>query len=278
MRRQWRSNYKQDAIWLKWDHDTGGRWSFSSAFKAQDSLAILQQGIAGTSPTSLWDINIFQNAYVVNQGIGAAATANLNRMPGYYELYDLSSGTVCARVNNNVGTANGINYRTGGACPAGTPTAPAQCITYTNLPNANYDLAGGLVNGSMIPPDSSVSNRDVVAASGAEFSMRGSRDLMLNFMTTYQGDNFRVQAGLFAVQADQSSEIYFNGRGLTPFAAGQESNLGVRYVTSGATYQLTDEGGWGRSGGGFLNKPYPFIFRSRQRDIQPMLGASWSPG
>ncbi|MEO7494906.1 MAG: TonB-dependent receptor plug domain-containing protein [Massilia sp.] len=272
------ATYKQDAIWLKWDHDTAGRWSFNSAIKAQDSLALVQQGFAGTSPTSLWDVATFQNAYVVNQGTGATVTSNLNRLPGYYELYDLDGGTVRARVNNNVGTASGVNYRTGKACPAGTATSPAQCVTYTNLPNANYDLAGGLVNGILVPQNNSVSNQDVVAQSGSNFGTRGSRDLMLSFMTTYRGDNFRLQAGVFAVQADQSWDTYFNGRGLTPFASGQETNLGVRYVTAAGTYQLSDEGGWAHVGGGNTDGATRFIWRSRQRDIQPMLGASWSPG
>jgi hypothetical protein len=29
------ANYKQDAIWLKWDHETGGRWTLSAVLKLQ---------------------------------------------------------------------------------------------------------------------------------------------------------------------------------------------------------------------------------------------------
>lgn len=278
------ANYTQDAIWLKWDHDTGGRWSFNSALKAQNSKALLQQGFYGAGPGSLWGTNIFQDAFVVNQGLRAngsfkgTETANLNRLPGYYELYDMASGTVRAKIYNNVGKSNGINYRTGAPCPAGSATGPAQCVAYTNLPNANFDMAGGLVNGIMVPADSGTTNKDVVYVTNSNFATRESKDLMLNLQANYVGDNFRVQAGLFAVQAKQRLLTYFNGRGISAFGNGEIANLGARFVTDNGTYQLTDEGGWGRVGGGNVDGLTPYIYSSRQRDIQPMLGASWSPG
>jgi hypothetical protein len=272
------AQYKQDAVWVKWDHETGGRWSFNSALKWQDSSALLQQGFYGAAPSSLWNTAVFQDAYYVNQGAGAAVTSNLNRQAGYYELYDLKTGTVRARIQNNVGVASGVNYRTGAACPAGAAASPAQCVTYTNLPNANYDVSGGLVNGIQIPANSATSNQDVVYVTNSNYGVRGSRDLMLNLGASYAGDDFRLQAGVFAVQAAQSWATYFNGRGLSAFADGQVANLGARFVTSGGTYQLTDSGGWGRVGGGYVDGANPFIYKSRQRDIQPMLGGSWSPG
>jgi iron complex outermembrane receptor protein len=273
------ANYKQDAIWLKWDHETGGRWSFNSAIKYQNSKALLQQGFYGAGPGSLWGPNIFQDAYIVNQGIAKLTdTANLNRQPGYYELYDLASGDLRAKIYNNVGKSNGINYRTGAACPAGSATGPAQCVAYTNLPNANFDLAGGLVNGIMVPPDSATSNKDVVYVTNSNFATRESKDLMLSFMTTYAGDNFRVQAGLFALQAKQGLVTYFNGRGISAFGNGEIGNLGARFVTDNGTYQLTDEGGWGRVGGGNVDGLTPYLYSSRQREFQPLLGGSWSPG
>jgi len=272
------AEYRQDALWLKWDHETGGPWSFNSAIKVQDSQATVQQAFYGAGPVSLWNTATFQDTFVVNQGQGAAATANLNRMPGYYELYDMASGSVRARVQNNAGTSAGINYRTNAGCAPGAVASPAQCVTYTNLPNANFDLAGGLVNGIQVPASTSVNNQDVVYMTNSNYGIRGSKDLMLNFMANYAGDNFRVQAGVFAVQANQRWRTYFNGRGLSAFEDGNISNLGVRYVTTGGTYQLTDEGGWGRVGGGYVDGANPFIYSSRQRDIQPMLGGSWSPG
>jgi iron complex outermembrane recepter protein len=278
------ANYQQDALWVKWDHDTGGRWSFNSALKVQDSQALLQQGFYNAGPVSLWGTNAFQDPYVVNQGLVDKtrkidmSAANLNRQAGHYELYDLTSGALRATIYNNVGKSNGINYRTGGACPAGSATSPAQCVTYTNLPNANFDLAGGMVNGKMVPPDTSVSNQDVVYVTSSNYAIRGSKDLMLNFMANYSGDNFRVQAGLFAVQANQRLVTYFNGRGLSAFGNGEISNLGARFVTSQGTYQLTDEGGWGRVGGGNVDGLTPYLYSSHERDIQPLLGLSWSPG
>jgi hypothetical protein len=271
------ANYKQDAIWLKWDHEVG-RWSFNSAVKVQNSEALVQQAFYGSAPVSLWNVSAFQDAYLVNQGTGSATTANLNRQAGYYEIYDLATGAVRATIQNNVGKAAGINYRTGATCPAGTATSPSQCVTFTNLPNANYDVAGGMVNGVLIPATSGVSNKDVVYLTNSNYGTRGSKDVMLSFMANYSGDNFRVQAGMFAVQANQSWVTYFNGRGLSAFEAGNITNLGARFVTASGTYQLTDEGGWGRAGGGYVDGANPFIYSSRQRDIQPLLGASWSPG
>lgn len=278
------ANYKQDAVWLKWDHETDGPWSFNTAVKAQKSTALLQQGFYGAGPSSLWGTNTFQDAYTVNQGRAKTATtpdttsSNLNRLPGYYELYDMATGAVRAKIFNNVGKSNGTNYRTGAACPAGSATSPAQCVAYTNLPNADFDLSGGLVNGIMVPADSSTSNKDVVYITNSNFAIRQSKDLMFNFLANYAGDNFRLQAGLFAVQAKQSLVTYFNGRGISAFGNGEVTNLGARFVTAQGTYQLTDEGGWGRVGGGNVDGLTPYIYSSRQRDIQPLLGGSWSPG
>lgn len=278
------ANYRQDAIWLKWDHETDGPWSFNSAIKAQKSTALLQQGFYNAGPVSLWGTNSFQDAFIVNQGRAASngtpATdfANLNRLPGYYELYDRATGAVRATIHNNVGSSNGTNYRTGAPCAPGTASAPAQCVSFTNLPNANFDLAGGLVNGIQVPADSSTSNKDVVYVTNSNYAIRQSKDLMLNFMANYAGENYRLQAGLFAVQANQRLVTYFNGRGISAFGEGEISNLGARFVTAQGTYQLTDEGGWGRVGGGNVDGLTPYLYSSRQRDIQPMFGGSWSPG
>jgi outer membrane cobalamin receptor len=273
------ARYKQDAVWLKWDHETGGRWSFNSAVKWQDSSAFIQQGFYARNPTSLWNVSTFQDAFLVNQGVGTATSANLNRLPGYYELYDLATGALRARIANNAGKSNGVNYRTGAPCAAGTSTSPQQCVVFSNLPNADFDLGGGLVNGVLVPSATSTSNQDNVYVANSNVGTRASRDLMLNFMANYSGDNFRLQGGLFAVQANQGQQTYFNGRGLSAFESGNIRTLGARYVTANGTYQLTDEGGWGRVGGGYIDGGYTaYSYKSRQRDIQPMLGASWSPG
>ncbi|MEO7576014.1 MAG: TonB-dependent receptor, partial [Massilia sp.] len=281
------ANYIQDALWLKWDHDTGGRWSFSSAIKKQKSTAFLQQGFYGAGPVSLANLNAFQDAFAVNQtginGNDARAAFNLNRQPGRYEIYDIATGALRATVANNFGKSNGTNYRTGAACAPGVTTGsstnPAQCVTFSNLPNANFDMGGGLVNGLLVPSAGNTAQQDVVYITNSNVGNRISNDLMINFMATYTGDQFRVQAGLFAVQANQRQDTYFNGRGISAFETGNIRNLGVRYVTGTNTYQLTDEGGWGRVGGGYADGGYTaYSYTDRERDIQPMLGASWSPG
>lgn len=272
------AQYKQDAAWLKWEHETGGPWSFNGAVKYAKSSSFLQQGFYGGGPASLWNVSAFQDTYVVNQGVGVAASANLNRQAGVYELYDLATGTVRARIANNVGKANGINYRTGQPCAAGSATGPAQCVTYTNLPNANFDLGGGLVNGILVPASTNPANQDVVYITSSNVGNRNSKDLMLNFMATYTQDNYKLQAGVFASQSDQSQDTYFNGRGISAFESGNVTNLGARFISGGNTYQITDEGGWGRVGGGYVDGLNPYSYRDRQRDISPILGASWSPG
>lgn len=272
------ANYKQDAVWLKWDHDTGGPWSFNSAAKYAKSQSFLQQGFYGAGPSSLWNVSTFQDTFVVNQGLGTAATANLNRQPGVYELYDLKTGVVRARIANNAGKASGVNYRTGQPCAAGSATSPTQCVTYTTLPNANFDLGGGLVNGVQVPASNATANQDLVYITNSNVGYRASNDLMLNFMTTYSGSNYKLQAGVFASQSDQSQDTYYNGRGISAFESGNITNLGARYITGGNTYQLTDEGGWGRQGGGYVDGYTPYVYRDRQRDISPIFGASWSPG
>jgi hypothetical protein len=273
------ANYKQDAIWLKWDHETSGRWSFNSALKLQNSQVYMQQAFYNAAPVSLWSVSTFQDAFTTNQGAGSATSVNLNRLAGHYEIYDLATGALRATVYNNVGKTNGINYRTGAACPAGSATSPAQCVTYTNLPNANFDLGGGLVNGVTVPATNSVSNQDLVYITNTNLGTRTSKDIMLNFMANYAGDNYRLQAGVFAQQANQGMDTYYNGRGISAFADGQITPLGARYVTANGTYQLTDEGGWGRVGGGYVDSSLTaFQYQDRERDIEPLLGASWSPG
>jgi outer membrane receptor protein involved in Fe transport len=273
------ANYKQNAIWAKWDHETGGPWSFSSAVKYAKSESLLQQGFYNAGPVSLWNVSAFQDPYVVNQGIAAAASANLNRRPGYYELYDLRTGAVRARIANNVGKSNGINYRTGLPCASGSAASPAQCVTYTNLPNANFDLGGGVVNGIQVPASTNPANQDLVYMTNSNLGNRVSRDIMFNFMATYSGSDYKLQAGVFASQSDQRQDTWFNGRGLSAFESGNVSNLGARFVSDANTYQLSDEGGWGRVGGGYVDGGFTaYSYRDRQRDIQPILGASWSPG
>ncbi len=222
------AHYKQDAVWLKWEHDTGGPWSFNAAAKYAKSSAFLQQAFYNAGPASLWNVSAFQDPYVVNQGAAAAVSANLNRRAGYYELYDMATGTVRARIANNVGTSNGINYRTGLPCGAGTAASPQQCVTYTNLPNANFDLGGGLVNGIQVPPSNNPANQDLVYITNSNVGNRVSNDLMLNFMATYTQDTYKLQAGVFASQSHQHQDTYFNGRGRSAVEGGDMSNRGGR--------------------------------------------------
>jgi len=284
------ANYKQDAAWIKWEHDTGGRWSFDSAVRIQRSSVFAQQAWANATPSALGDIATFRDAYITNQGDfatgrnytgGTTSTtnpaANLNRLGGTYELYDRATGAVVARVRNNVGTATGINYRTGTACAAGTATSPAACVLMNTLPNADYELRGGTINGMSYPTTANAALKDMVVQTVTNGSVRGSTDFMLNLGSTYSGDNYKVQAGVFAYQARQYWVGLYRGTGLSAWSGDGITDLGARFVTDTAgTYQLTDAGGWGKNRlDGDSNSA---IYKSIQRDVQPLLAVSWSPG
>src|SRR6185437_16879455 len=124
---------RQDAVWLKWDYDTGGRWSYSAAGKIQTS-SVRGQAYAANAVTSLTSTAAVRD----NMGLNID---NLDRTPGYYEFYD-SNGTLMAKVANNVaGSQLGTDYRTGAACPKVTsPTSAARCVVYNILPNRNLDM------------------------------------------------------------------------------------------------------------------------------------------
>jgi outer membrane cobalamin receptor len=264
--------YKQDAIWLKWDHDTGGPWSFSGAVKGQYSSAFGQQSQTN-GVVSLWNVAAFQNNFAVNQASSANAAQNLNRLPGYYELYDLNTGALQARIANNVGTSQGINYRTGAPCAAGTATGPAQCVVSTNLPTPNYDLRGGLVNGKMVPADATSAQNDMVQQLRSELTMRQSRDFMFFLQSSYHDDRFDANFGLYADQVHQEYHAYGSGFSIAPFADGQTTPLGVRFVAkNGPTYQLTDSGGWGKYGSGAFST---FHDHMSSREISPYLSGTW---
>jgi hypothetical protein len=284
------ANYKQDAVWLKWEHDTGGRWSFDSAVRLQRSSVFAQQAWANATPSALGDIATFRDTYITNQGdfatgrsyTGGTTTttnpaADLNRLAGTYELFDRSTGQVVARVRNNVGTSSGIDYRSGAACAAGTATSPAACVLLNKLPNADYELRGGIINGMSYPTATNLALKDMVVQTVTNGSVRSSTDFMLNLGSTYSGDNYKLQAGVFAYQARQNWVGIYRGSGLSAWTGDGITNLGARFVTDTAgTYQLTDSGGWGKNRlDGDSNS---FIYNSVQRDVQPMLAFSWSPG
>jgi outer membrane receptor protein involved in Fe transport len=265
--------YKQDAVWLKWDHDVNRRWKLNAGVRVQNSGTDAHQ-YQWKGLYSLWSANTFGDQYNVYPTSGSLATQNLNRMAGYYELYDRTTGKVRSKIYNNVGSSQGaINYRTGAACATGSATNPVQCISYNDLPMSNFDLRGGLVNGIQVPAGNATYNTDVVMATKAELTERSSKDYMLSLGGAYKGDNFNVNAGLFALRATQRYISWGSGFGLAPLADGGFSNLGARFVTSSGTYQLTDEGGWGRLGSGFGT----FDYRSTQRELSPFAAVGWSP-
>jgi len=284
------ANYKQDAVWIKWEHDTGGRWSFDSAVRLQRSSVLAQQGWGSAAPNSLSDIATLRDAYMTNQGsfatgfsyTGGATTtpnpaANLNNLAGTYELYDRATGKVMARVRNNVGVASGTDYRTGLPCAQGAAGNPSACVLMNLLPNADYELRGGIINGMPYPTDANVALKDMVTKVFTNGSERSSTDFMINLGSTYSGDNFKVQAGVFAYQVRQHWAGIYGGNGVSAWTGAGVTNLGARFVTDTAgTYQLTDAGGWGKNRlAGDSNQG---IYENLQRDVQPMLGFAWSPG
>lgn len=272
--------YQQDAISLNWRHDTDGPWGFTGAVRVQKSdyrgQSYKPQGLA-----SLASAAASRERYGLNIN-------NLDRTPGYYEFTN-AAGQIVARVANNVaGSQLGTNYRTGAACPRVTATtfqANSLCIVANSLPNRDIDMRGGLVTATIPNANGSFNSGVVPVASGsqdlvlltrAEDNDRGSKDFMGNFTTTYHGDNYSLNLGLYVSRSEQANDNWANGLGISAWADGQVQNLNARYVTNtGTTYQLTDAGGWGSYGSGLFTTVSQ---RAKILEVSPYAGFSWSPG
>jgi len=272
--------YKQDAISLSWRHDTDGPWSFTGAVRAQKSTyrgqSYKPQGLASLG-----------SAAATRERFGLNIN-NLDRTPGYYEFTN-AAGQLVARVANNVnGSQLGTNYRTGVACPrvtAATFQTNSLCIVANTLPNRDIDMRGGLVtatlpstgggfNSGVVPTGSS--SQDLVLLTRAEDNARESKDFMGNFTTSYHGDNYSLNVGLYVARSEQANDNWANGLGVSAWADGQVQNLNARYVTNtGTTYQLTDAGGWGAYGSGLFTTVSQ---RAKILEVSPYAGFSWSPG
>ncbi|MFT3996029.1 MAG: TonB-dependent receptor [Asticcacaulis sp.] len=267
--------YKQDAVWLRWEHETAGRWSYTGAVRLQkttyDGQSYKPQGL-----------NSIGSAAATRERFGLNVN-NLDRTPGYYEFYD-STGTLRARVANNVnGSQLGTNYRTGVACPRVTATtyqSNSLCVIQNSLPNRDVDIKGGVVVGSSSPyPSYSypalTSTQDLVLLTRAEDNERGAEDVMANITANYRGDTFGVNMGLYIAKTEEYNDNWANGLGVSAWADGQVENLNVRYVTNtGTTYQLTDSGGWGSYGSGLFTTVFQ---KARIVEVSPYLGVNWSP-
>ena len=271
--------YKQDAVWLRWNHDFDNGLSFAGTVRTQKSRyrgqSYKPQGLASLA-----------SAAATRERFGLNIN-NLDRTPGYYEFYD-ATGTTVARVANNVaGSQLGTNYRTGAACPrvtAATWQSNSLCIVGNTLPNRDIDMRGGVVtatipsaNGSFnsgtVPVASS--SQDLVLLTRAEDNYRSSTDFMANFTTSYHTDNFNLSGGVYFSRSQQVNDNWANGLGVSAWADDQVQNLNVRYVTqAGATYQLTDAGGWGSYGSGLFTTVSQ---RATIREISPYAEVRWSP-
>ncbi|HWI86172.1 MAG TPA: TonB-dependent receptor [Sphingomonas sp.] len=212
---------------------------------------------------------------------------NLDRTPGYYEFRD-NSGTLLARVANNVnGSQLGTNYRTGAVCPRVTATtfqSNSLCVTYNALPNRDVDLRGGTVTGTTANANGTfttatlpvgTAGQDLVLRTRIEDSWRRSNDIMANFSFGHDSKKFSFNAGLYYARSKQLNQSWANGQGLSAWADGQVQNLNVAYVTStGTTYQLTDQGGWGYYGTGL----FPTVNQNaRITEVAPRAEFRWSP-
>ena len=272
--------YKQDAISLAWSHDTEGPWSFTGALRLQKS-DYRGQSYKPQSLASLASAAATRERYGLNIN-------NLDRTPGYYEFTD-GAGQVVARVANNVaGSQLGTNYRTGAACPRVTATTfqtNGLCIVANTLPNRDIDMRGGLVTATIPNADGSFNSgvvpvgsasQDLVLLTRAEDNDRGSKDFMGNFTTTYHGDNYSLNLGLYVAKSNQVNDNWANGLGVSAWADGQVQNLNARYVTNtGTAYQLTDAGGWGSYGSGLFTT---VTQRAKILETSPYAGFNWSPG
>lgn len=268
--------YQQDAVWLKWEHQTAGKWAYQGALRFNlsryDGQSYKPQGLASIGSTT-----------ATRERFGLNIN-NLDRTPGYYEFYD-ATGTLRARVANNVnGSQNGTNYRTGAACPRNTATTfnatNSLCLVLNTLPNRDIDVRGGTVYASDGTGRSDTyplasASRDLVLLTRAEDNERGSDDIMGNFTATYTSDTWSVSTGLYIAKSEQFNDNWASGLGVSAWADGQVENLNVKYVTTGGTtYQLTGDGGWGNFGTGLFTTVFQ---KARIVEVSPFIGVSWSP-
>jgi iron complex outermembrane receptor protein len=272
--------YQQDSITLNWRHDTDGAWGFTGALRVQKSdyrgQSYKPQGLASLA-----------SAAATRERFGLNIN-NLDRTPGYYELYN-AAGALVARVANNVaGSQLGTNYRTGAACPKVTGAnwqASSLCIAANSLPNRDVDMRGGLVTATIPSADGSFNSgvvpvasasQDLVLLTRAEDNDRGSKDFMGNFTASYHGESYGLNLGVYVARSNQANDNWANGLGVSAWADGQVQNLNVKYVTaSGTTYQLTDAGGWGSYGSGLFTTVSQ---RAKILEVSPYAGFNWSPG
>ncbi len=266
--------YQQDAVWLRWEHQTNGAWNYTGALRLQKSTYD-GQSYKPQSLTSIASAAATRERYGLNIN-------NLDRTPGYYEYYD-STGALRARVANNVsGSQLGTNYRTGAACPVvpgAAWTANSLCLVANTLPNREVDVRGGTVTattgtGSTVYPAAGL-NRDLVMLTRAEDNERSSDDVIGNLTATYRQDTYSINMGLYVARSEQTNDNWANGLGVSAWADGQVENLNVRYITNtGTTYQLTDAGGWGAYGSGLFTTVFQ---KAKIVEISPYIGVSWSP-
>lgn len=271
--------YKQDAAWIRWNHDFDNGLSLASAVRTQKSR-YRGQSYKPQSVASLGSAAATRERFGLNIN-------NLDRIPGYYEFYDANNALV-GRVANNVnGSQLGTNYRTGVACPRVTQAtfqASSLCIVGNSLPNRDIDMRGGTVTATIPSADGSFNSgvvptpgasQDLILLTRAEDNYRSSTDFMANFTASYRGDNFELLGGVYYSRSQQVNDNWANGLGVSAWADDQVRNLNVRYVTgTGTAYQLTDAGGWGAYGSGLFTTVSQ---RARIRELSTYGGFRWSP-
>ena len=264
-------HYKQDAVWVNWEHHTNGHWNFSAAAKAQYSQTIGQEYLDnGVLPI---------NSTSAAQTLLGTSVDGISKLGGYYEYFDSQSGALVAKVANqpSSGAKIGTDYQTGAACTT-------NCVVFDTLPNQNFNLNGGLVTAT-VPNSAGVYASGVIPASGAgndlvdmtksEFTYRSSRDLMANLTANWVGDHFKWNFGIYANRSIESYKSWGSGYGISAWAPGQIRNLNVKFVTTaGTTYQLTDSGGWGQLGSGAFGT---FFAYNTQTEIAPYFAVAWAP-
>ena len=265
--------YKQDAVWLKYDYDTGGRWNYSVVGRVQTN-SIRGQSAKANSIVSLTNTAASRDIFGLN-------IDNLDRTPGYYEYYN-AAGTLVAKVANNVASSHlGTDYRTGSACATTTSTTTAsRCVVLNNLPNADLDMRGGLVTGSVSPYQTvsvpaNGTSKDLVMTTRVEDSWRQSKDTLFNATANYRGDTISANFGVYYSHSNQQYYQWGAGQGVSAYADGQLQNLNVQYVTNAGTrYQLTNAGGWGGLGGGLFSTTFQYADIT---EFSPYFGVQWSP-
>jgi iron complex outermembrane recepter protein len=227
---------------VDWNHDFGNGLTFSNNVVAQRSQAF------DTYMDSVAYQSVTTSSTFDNMG---RTMAGLNKVAGYFTIYDRSSGDTVATVNQ-------------------TSAGSLSIGTTNNLPN------------NTLQGNSSIATSNLIMTAAA-LNARLLQDNVMDLMKlTKSWDDVTFVVGGWYLNSLSTRYAVFGGRSILPLQ-NQPTTYGVTFTTTatstaggakGTVYQFSNGGGWGAVGstGG-----YDQHYSSRLQELSPLLGLTWEP-